>query len=281
MMNDQTRFQMSIFADVSQVLLLSQFNYCIGCVRLSDLTMQVLSSLSLLINIFDCRHLQKFSRRQTGRRRRRKSASKTCHRRTVLSKSSTALRRHATVQRPWFWRMRSPDKWWPLPPLINVISVFCECGHSLTPVWLQTFRQVKDSWSKLRLVGKFSGFASGHTLLHENVVKITKVEVILMQEYLLMWHRQAHKQKRDQEKYPRYVPWLVLVVVYTCHAKFLDYRANKWILKFLLTASSSVWKIWHRLPSSSHGSTKARSQRICVTSASKLCRGWKIAILTR
>lgn len=110
MMNDQTRFQMSIFADVSQVLLLSQFNYCIGCVRLSDLAMQVLSSLSLVINIFNCRHLQKFSRRQTGRRRRRKSASKTCHRRTVLSKSSTALRRHATVQRPWFWRMRSPDK---------------------------------------------------------------------------------------------------------------------------------------------------------------------------
>ena len=63
--------------------------------------------------------------------------------------------------------------------------------------------QVKDSWSKLRLVGKFSSFAIGHVLLYKDVVVTTKVERVLMTEYLFLWSEAAKQERRTLEKYSR------------------------------------------------------------------------------
>ena len=63
--------------------------------------------------------------------------------------------------------------------------------------------QTKDSWSKLRLVGKFSSFAVGHVLLNKDIVTVSKVERIMMTQYLAMWHFHAHEERHRLEKYRR------------------------------------------------------------------------------
>ena len=64
-------------------------------------------------------------------------------------------------------------------------------------------RQVKDSWSKLRLVGKYSSFAVGHVLVKEDCVSTTKGERFLMRQFCRLWYDTAQKQTRIQEKYSR------------------------------------------------------------------------------
>jgi hypothetical protein len=63
--------------------------------------------------------------------------------------------------------------------------------------------QVKDLWSKLRLVGKFTSFATAHVLIRKDVVVTTKVERVLMKEYLFLWHTTARQQKRSLKQYRR------------------------------------------------------------------------------
>ena len=66
-----------------------------------------------------------------------------------------------------------------------------------------SYRQTKDSWSKLRLVGKFSSFAVGHVLLNKDVVTVSKVDRVMMKQYLAMWHFHAHEQRFRLTKYRR------------------------------------------------------------------------------
>jgi hypothetical protein len=52
-------------------------------------------------------------------------------------------------------------------------------------------------------VGKFSSFAVGHVLLNKDIVTVSKVERIMMTQYLAMWHFHAHEERHRLEKYRR------------------------------------------------------------------------------
>ena len=53
------------------------------------------------------------------------------------------------------------------------------------------------------MVGKFSSFAVGHVLLNKDVVTVSKVDRVMMKQYLAMWHFHAHEQRFRLTKYRR------------------------------------------------------------------------------